>query len=100
MEISETLLRDFSSFLDFGKIVLILCGLQKQVFSSQEMAHIYKKFIEQAPSIIKHYDHRERMNSERVLNDLTELGREKFDLNMYLARPILRKIYGCLYEYT
>ena len=34
IEVSRTLVKDYNTFLNFGKIVLVICGLQKQIFSS------------------------------------------------------------------
>jgi nucleoid-associated protein YejK len=74
VDILTSLTKDCSNFMDFNKILMLFCGLQKLTFSHTELNHLYLEFIKNGPIIAHQFHGKQKLTSENALQDLILLG--------------------------
>lgn len=71
ISILDVLVSDgFKQFIDFGKIVLILCGMQHKIYEHQSLTDLFNTFLKVTESNIENFGKREKIVSEVILIEL------------------------------
>ena len=75
----EVLLADgFKSYIDFGKIVLIFCGLQHKIYDHSSLMDLLNTFLKVAEEAVNGFTKREKLIGQVILIELQNLSKEKF----------------------
>jgi hypothetical protein len=82
-DILRTLMEEQNDFMNFAKIILIFCGLQKKIYMNCEFQTIFSKFVENSEKSIQRFQSREKYAGEAAVIELKKLASENFETNIY-----------------